>query len=139
MAVFFVQRVGNSLAPDGDESIAEFADVPFGKTLRCEVKQPRNLSHHKLFWGLCARIGKGIGHDAQWVERAFCVETGHYDIYKFGGKTHLVIRSIAFQKMDQIQFREFFEKCVQIAYSIWKIDPASVADLLAREETQARK
>lgn len=136
MTVLFVKRIGNTIVPDGDESVAVFADIPFGKVLRCELKQPRNLLHHKLFWALCARIGKGIGQDAEWVERAFKVETGHFDFYKYRGRESMVLRSIAFHNMDQIAFRAFFEQCVEIMYHVWKIDPASVADLLVPEESQ---
>ena len=129
---------GKGLEPYGDESIVEFANLPFEKPLQVDVAQPRNSGHHRLFWALCARIGRGIGKDAEWVERAFKVETGHYDIYKYGGKESLVLRSISFGKMDQIAFREFFEKCVEIMYRVWKIDPASVADLLVPQEDQKR-
>ncbi len=131
-------RTGKGLEPHGDESIAEFANIPFDKPLQLDIAQPRNSAHHRLFWALCARIGRGIGKDAEWVERAFKVETGHYDIYRFHGKESLVLRSIAFGKMDQLAFREFFERCVQIMYEQWKIDPASVADILVKNEDQKR-
>lgn len=139
MAVFFGKRVANVLTPDGDEAHAEFEHIPRGKELRIEVTQPRNLKHHKLFWALCARIGKGIGQTAEWVERAFKVETGHFDIYDYRGRPHMVLRSIAFHRMDQIAFRDFFERCVQIMYERWKIDPAAVADLLAPQEEQQHR
>ncbi len=137
MAIFWVKRMQNILVPDGTESHDEFDKLPRGKTLRCEVTQPRNLQHHKLFWALCARIGKGIGKDAEWVERAFKVETGHFDIYEYGGRENMVLRSIAFSRMDQLAFRSFWEQCIQIMYEKWKIDPGAVADLLVPEETQA--
>jgi hypothetical protein len=135
---FWAVRRGKGLEPYGDESLAEFANLPFDKPLQVDAVQPRNSAHHRLFWALCARVGRGIGKDAEWVERAFKVETGHYDIYRYGGRENLVLRSIAFGKMDQIAFREFFEKCIEIMYRVWKIDPASVADLLVPNEDQKR-
>lgn len=131
---FWAVRHGDALFPEGTELNLEFEKVPRDKPLQVEVSQPRNPAHHRLFWALCARIARGIGQTAEWVERAFKVETGHFDIYKYGGKEHMVLRSIAFHNMDQIQFKEFFENCVQIMYRVWKIDPASVADLLVPEE-----
>lgn len=139
MPVFFARRLQNVLVPDGDESHAEFERVPRGRILRVDVTQPRNLQHHKLFWSMCARIGQGVGQEAEWVERAFKVETGHFDLYEYGGRESLVLRSIAFSAMDQIAFRTFFERCVEIAYAKWRIPPESLADLLAPQEVQKRR
>lgn len=136
---FWAKRVGLSLVPDGDEALAEFEKLPFGKSLQVEAKQPRNPRFHRLFWKLCARIGSGIGRDADWVERAFKTELGFYDVFSYKGKEHFVLRSIAFDKLDNTGFRDFFNGAVQVAYSTWGIDPASVADLLAKEEDQKRK
>lgn len=138
MTVFYVKRVGNILVPDGSESNEEFEKVPRDKSLRCEVKQPRNGAHHRLFWTMCARIGQGIGESAEWVERAFKVATKYFDIYTYAGAEHLVLRSISYAEMDQIAFREWFEKCVQVAYEEWGVPPESLADLLAPQEDQKR-
>jgi hypothetical protein len=134
----WLKRVGNALYPDGDESIVALENLPFDKALKAEITQPRNLQHHKLFFALCARIGKGIGKETEWVEKAFKAELGHVDIFNYGGKPHLALRSIAFHKMDQIAFNSFFNECVQVAYDQWHIDPASIADLLVPEEQQKR-
>lgn len=130
----FVRRVGHGLFPADDASVEEFEKIPRDRMLRAEVTEPRNIAHHRLFFALCARIGAGIGEDTKWVERAFKIEAGLVDFYEYGGKTYRDLQSISFAKMDQIAFREFFEKCVQIAYERWHIDPASLADLLTPEE-----
>lgn len=136
MKLWAIKR-GTRLEPYGDESVAEFDRLPTHKPLQVEVTQPRNSAHHRLFWALCARIGRGIGQEADWVERAFKVETGHYDIYNMpGGRECMVLRSIAFGKMDQIAFKDFWERCLEIMYAKWQIDPASVADLIVPEEAQ---
>ena len=136
---FPVKRIGNSLWPDGTEANAEFEKLPQDKEMMAEVTQPRSGPFHRLFFKLCQRIGAGIGKDTAWVMDAFKTATGHYDIFRYGGKEHLVLRSIAFHKMDGIAFKQFFERCVQVAYEEWRIDPASVADLLAKEEAHVRK
>lgn len=135
---FFAKRVGYALVPDGTESQEDFDKIPRGKTLKCEATQPRNLKMHRLFFKLCQRIGAAIGQDTEWVEKAFKVELEHFDVFEYGGKTHMVLRSIAFDKMDQTVFSQWFERCIEIMYRRWKIDPASVADLLVREEDQKR-
>ena len=66
------------------------------------------------------------------MERAFKVETGHFYVFRYGGKEHMVLRSTAFH-IGRVQFKEFFEDCVQIMYRL-ENRPASVADLLVPEE-----
>lgn len=127
---FFAKRIGDALVPDGEVSFQEFDFLPMGKVLRIDAVQSRHIGFHRLYFALCARIGKGIGKPAEWVSNAFKVETGHYTVFHYGGKDVLQLDSIAFDKMDQVAFRTFFEECVQIAYRVWKIDPKSIADLL---------
>lgn len=135
MSEFYVRRVGNALLPDGDESVAAFAMIPFGKPMRCELKQPRNLQFHKLFWALCSRIASGLGREnitSETVATMLKLATGHFDLYV--SKTYGEVRmpkSVSFAKMDGLQFREFFERCVKVVYDEWGIDPSAVADLLA--------
>lgn len=133
MAVIFVKRVGSALLPDGDESIATLDKLPFDRLLKAEVTEPRNIRFHNLFFKLCSRIGSGIGRDAAWVANALKIETGWTDVFEYGGKVHIVPRSIAFHKMDNLQFKEWFEQCVDVIYRVWGVDPASVADLLVPE------
>lgn len=128
---FFARKIGNVMRPADTESLDAFEKLPGGdKVFMCEATMPRNVKHHRLFWKLCARIGKGIGQEADWVERAFKIETGHFDLYEYGGKEHLVLRPLTFAKVDQIEFATFFEACVQIAYGKWHVPPESINDLL---------
>jgi hypothetical protein len=140
MTIFWARRVGNSLHPDGDESIAAFSKLPFGKTVRVEVKQPRNGGFHKLYWALCARIAEGLGRDdidAEKISDTFKRATGHYDILKTKSYGDIIIpRSISWAKCDQTEFSTFFEKCVRVAYTEWQIPPESVSDLLAPTEAR---
>ena len=130
----WLKRVGNALYPDGDASIDALSLLPFGRPLRGEIDQPRNLKHHKLFFALCARIAKGIGKDAEFVERAFKIETGHFAHYTLAnGRDVVVLGSIAFHKFDQVAFDAFWKECLDIMYRIWRIDPKAVADLIEKD------
>lgn len=139
MTALYVKRVGNTLVPDGDESVSAITSVPFGKSLKAEIKMQRNVQHHRLFFAMCKRIGDGCGIDAEKIATVFKIATDHYDVVV--SKRHGEIRvpkSISFAKMDQTQFREFFERCVQTAYNEWRIDPADLADLLEPKTEKTR-
>lgn len=139
MAEVWLRRVGDGLFPDGDASICEFAKIPFGKPLRAEVKQPRNPRYHRWFFAICNRIAGGVGSDAETIANVFKHATGHVDIIKTKSYGEISVpKSISFAKLDDISFHEFVEKCIQVAYNEFGIDPADLADLLAPQEAQKR-
>jgi hypothetical protein len=131
LSELYAKRVGNALYPDGDESIVEFGRLPFGKPLRVEVRQPRNVQFHRLYFALCKRIADGIGSTAENVSDVLKVATGHVTIIRTKSYGDVKIpKSISFAKMDQTAFSGFFERCVQVIYAEWGIEPNAVADLL---------
>lgn len=136
MAELWVQRSATRLYPVGDESIAVLEKLPFDKPLLAELRQPRNLQMHRLFFALVHRVAEATGQTPENVLDLIKIATGHcetIDSEKYG--TLRLPRSIAFHKMDQTLFGEFFERAVQAIYNEFKIDPAFVADLLLPSET----
>lgn len=134
----YVVRKDNALYPEGDESIGVLARIPFGKTLRCDIKQPRNVRHHRLFFALCKRIADGIGSDPNNVRDVLTIAAGHYSLVKTKRHGDLKLpKSISFASMDQTQFTEFFERCVKTIYEEWGIDPSAVSDLLVPQSQAA--
>lgn len=142
MAIFYAIRKGNGLVPDGVESSAEFSKIPFGKPVRVEVRQQRNIGHHRLYWVMVQRIASAIGSEPDNVSDMLKVATGHCTVVhsKTMGTVRLP-RSISFAKMDQTAFHDFFELCVQIIYTEWGIGRedilSAVSDLLMPGEYAA--
>lgn len=135
MSDFWCERIGGALRPTDQESLEEFSKLPSGKPLHVEVKQPRNAAHHRLFWALCARIAEARGVTAENIADVLKIATGHFTLVrtKSYGEIHIP-KSISFAKMDQTEFRMFFERCVLVVYEEWKIEPEMVADLLVPQE-----
>lgn len=127
----WLKRSGNALLPDGDEAIAEFSRVPFGKSIHAELRQPRNAKFHRLFFALVHRIAAAKGVETETVTDMLKIATGHCTTIK--SKSLGVLRlpkSISFAAMNELEFREFFNRCVETILTEWGIDPASVNDLL---------
>lgn len=138
VAELWLKRVGEALYPDGDESIAVFEKIAQEKSLLCDVKQPRSLKHLKLYWSICHRIANALDRDglnAEAVSDFFKKATGHLTVIQtktFGPIERL--DSISFTKMDQIAFRDFFERCIRFAYVEWGIPADVFSDLLLPKE-----
>ncbi len=131
MTTLFLKRVGFYLVPDGDESVSALSSLPFGKSFKAEVKQPRNPAFHRLFFSICRRIGDGVGCNEEQIATVFKLATGHYEVIKSKRHGELKIpRSISFAQMDNTAFREFFDKCVVVAFEEWHIEREALADLI---------
>lgn len=132
MATFWAIRKGDALWPDGAESAAEFSKIPFSKPILVKATKPRNSRHAALYWVLCHRIANAVGADPENISDLLKIETGHCDILhsKKYGEIRLP-KSISFAAMDQTQFSEFFEKCVQAIYTNWGIARQDVLDAVA--------
>lgn len=138
VAELWLIKVGSALHPDGPESQAVFDKMPFGKPLQAEVKQKRSAKHHRLFWAICARIANALDRDdldAEAIADALKIETGHFWVYQSAKDgPRRVAKSIAWAKMDQLAFSDFFERCVRAAYLEWKIPADVFSDLLERKD-----
>lgn len=134
MVDLWVRRIGNQLHADGNEALAVLMAMPIDKPMECVVTLKRSAKHHRLYWKICARIAQALDRDglgSEEVSDFFKKATGHFTIIEsktFGPIERL--DSISFAKMDQLAFREFFEKCIRFAYTEWGIPADVFSDLL---------
>lgn len=134
MVKFWAQKVDGRLIPDGNEARDAFDQIPSDKYLQVDIRLPRNSKHSRLYWKLCARIGSGIGKSAEWVSDALKIETGNFSVYRYGGKEHLVLGSISFEKFDQQQFDAYWKECLEVIFRVWGIEADSLKDLLEKDK-----
>lgn len=139
MADLWLQRHGNSLVGADSDSNAVIAKMAFGKLFRAEVVSPRSGKQHRLYWSLCRRIAEAIGSQSENVSDVLKIETGHCEVIRTKSHGELRLpRSIAFFKLDQEGFSEFFKRCVAIIETEWGIARpdilAAVEELLTPEE-----
>lgn len=126
----WLRRVGNALYASNDEAVEIMGRIPANKPLFGDVRVPRSKSFDGLFWTMCARIGEGIGKEADWVKEALMIETGRVHEYTTRtGKVVLIVDSMSHQAMDAVAFKRFFEECLEVIYGKWQIDPKVFADL----------
>lgn len=128
----YLKRAGNVLVPDGQEAIDEVSKLPFGKSLRAEVKRDRSGPHHRLFFALCSRIASAVGSETDTVVDLLKVSTGHCTWVQTKSHGRIPIpKSIAFKNMDQLSFRAFFDKCLDTIYAEWSIERPDVLAVLS--------
>jgi len=87
--------------------------LKFGDVVTVEVKKPRNGKHHRLYWALVSMVWENQEryataeelHEALKVSAGICtqVELPSGQVVKIPG-------SIAFDKMDQTEFGQFYDR-----------------------------
>jgi hypothetical protein len=106
-----MHRRGHTLVPHAPMDLAVLEGFDAGRPLRVQITQPRNVGRHRLYWGMLALIRENL-------EQPVAVETLHEAIKVRLGLTmtvHLrsgpvvIPGSIAFEKMDEAEFRRFLE------------------------------
>lgn len=118
----FMKRVGDTLKPEGPEDYEDFKKLPLGKLISVDVRQSRSGAQHRLWWGLCRRIGDSVGSEAESVSDLLLIESGHYETLrskKYGDIMRA--KSIAFTALDQSDFNQLFDKAVDVIVSNWGI------------------
>ena len=118
MKVFMV-RTMNGLLPDDERATEALRGIKIGQTVAVEVTRPRNIQHHRLYWAMCSKIGNALDVEPENISDVLKLRTGHFVVVQTkSGPVHLP-RSISFAKMDQAQFREFFERCCRVITAEW--------------------
>jgi hypothetical protein len=96
----------------GQEAIGSFG---WDEVLTCRITRPRNVKHHRLFFGLLGLVFKSQNYYAtsEHMLDDIKIAVGHYEVVpsKFGG-TRRRPKSINFNSMDQTAFNEFYEKAM---------------------------
>lgn len=87
--------------------------IKHGAVIQVEIKQPRNVQHHRLYWALMSLIAENTERypDAESVSDAVKISVGLRTRIKLpDGTVGFIPGSIAFHKMDQDEFSKFYDK-----------------------------
>lgn len=114
MKAFFQKTPENTLRPADDAGAEVLQGLKVGAYVYVAVTRPRNIQHHRLYWALCSHIAEAIGADRENVSDVIKLRTGHCTIVQTKTERVRLPRSISFAKMDQAEFRLFFERCVKV-------------------------
>jgi hypothetical protein len=114
MKAFFQKTPENTLRPADDAGAEVLQGLKVGAFVAVEVTRPRNIQHHRLYWALVSHIADAIDADREAVSDVLKLRTGHCTIVQTKKERISLPRSISFSKMDQAEFRVFFERCVRV-------------------------
>lgn len=112
-----MQRAASGLVPVDQMGMEAMGKIAFGKNVKCVVTQPRNIKFHALFFALLnlVYINQDMYATLEGLLDAVKIAIGHCDeLVTLDGKLCMIPRSISWAEMDDLSFRDFFDRAVNI-------------------------
>jgi hypothetical protein len=116
MARFLAEKgLGGSLRPvdaNGEEALRR---IKAGAIVTVEVKQPRNVRFHRMYWGLIHIVWENMPEDRypspEDLHAAIKIAAGvRTRIELPNGEVGFIPGSVAFHKMDEAAFHKFYDR-----------------------------
>jgi len=140
MAIFFVVKKDYGFFPVNDNDLEVCKKFVEGEVYRCEIKKPRNIKFHRKFFALLQYVFENQDKydNAEDLRVEIELKAGNYTEHiTTKGKMIYIPKSIAFEKMDNIEFEKLYNKAVDVILKDFIIGDtkenieAQVQDILA--------
>ncbi len=130
-----VMRRGEFLIPCGPIDGERIRDLPAGKPLRIEVRQPKRSNPQiRLYWALlgvvCENLDQNIKPETlhEWLKMRLGMTA---EVRLRSGEVQEVPRSVAFDKLEHAEFTAYFDRVKALLVS--QIIPGVKSEVLERE------
>lgn len=115
MAKFIAQKHLGALRPADEAGSDALRKIANGEIISIEIKRPRNIRHHRMFWALMTIVHDNMDHEryptVEDLTAAIKIAAGlRTRIELPNGDVGFIPGSIAFHKMDQAAFGEFYDR-----------------------------
>ena len=118
MKLTIVKRSDGAMYPAYGSDYETAKKIKVGEEYQCEIKQPRNLKHHRKYFALL-RLGYS---NQDWTEseeiyrKVTQIKAGYCQVLNIPGHDEplLIPDSIRFSKMDQEQFSELYKAVLHV-------------------------
>ena len=125
----YLLNTASGLKPCYDEDYEEKKKLKIGRTYKAKITLARNIEFHRKYFALinCAweyQNEKTVEHFKQNVDcfrKTVEIASGHCDtVYNIRLKEWTdVPKSIAFDKMDEFEFRELYENVKRVLFTVF--------------------
>ena len=120
------------LVPMWDSDYENKRKLKFGEVYEVSVKLKRNYQFHKLYFSLIKTAWEYqnekrqafFKNDIERFRKSVEIAAGHSDVvWNIKLKTEVEVpKSISFEKMDEIEFKDLYEKVKNVLFSVFLTD-----------------
>jgi hypothetical protein len=131
---FVCRKQLGSLRPVNDAGEQCLSGIANGDLVMVEVKRPRNIQHHRLYWALVTLVWQNQERypTAEDLHEAIKISVGlRTTIQLPNGEVGYIPGSIAFHKMDQTEFSAFYDRVCDVVAKYFL--PGVTSEELKRE------
>ena len=113
MTDIVMRRTATGLEPIDVDALAK---IKIGTEVMVKVVKPRSIKQHRLFWKLLTYVSDATDFETpEQLLVSLKIALGRYDLMKLmSGKVVPVPKSIAFESMDGVEFRKFFDDSMHL-------------------------
>ncbi len=126
----FVRNTTHGLVPLYDEDYEEKRKLVIGKDYLADIKTPRNLKFHRLYFSLinCAwdlqsevRREKMFHNSIENFRKTVQISAGHFElVYNVRLKDWVEIpKSISFENMEESEFKDLYERVRDVLFRVF--------------------
>ena len=110
-----IQRRGQVIFPSSSLDLQTLEKLPQKQDLACKIWRPRALPLQKFYRGVVSMVADAIGQRADELHlrlklRAALIQAVHLE----AGKHVFVLKSTAFDEMDEIEFRDYVRFAIDV-------------------------
>ena len=131
MKVMLCKTLSGTILPAADHDKEILKRFKAGDIFCADVTKPRNLKFHRKFFSLLNLVleNQEIYQHLNDLRRDITIEAGYfYHRTTMLGEVVKEPESISFAAMDDLQFSEFYGKCIDVIVKHFSFDKQSLID-----------
>lgn len=135
MKITLIKNLNGKFTPAYDTDYELAKKIEVGEPFEFEYKKPRNYKFHKKFFALLNLVFQNQERytSLEHLRKDLIIEAGYYDTrYDFQGKEILEAHSISFANMDEVEFSELYNRCVDVVVKYFNFDREDIAENVAQ-------
>ena len=113
MKVYLVKQGDNSFKVAHNSDYESIKKIKLGKTVLCEITQPRNIGFHNKFFALINMVYNNQEHynNSEQLRKDLIISAGFYDTHvTVWGEEVQTAKSISFGSMKEDEFKELYNR-----------------------------
>jgi hypothetical protein len=111
-AVFI--RTMNGLAPHNEAASESLKGLALGARVKVAISRPRNAGHHDKYFAMLAKVAAAVDVPVSALHLTVKYRAGYVVWIKTAKGDVPDVQSIAWHKMSQAEFAEFYDRAVRI-------------------------
>ena len=129
MKICLVKNLSGQILPAYDQDKESLKRFKAGEIFMAEVTKPRNIKFHRKFFALLNMViqNQEIYTDIEDLRHDITIEAGYYELRpNLYGEELKKPKSISFAKMDDLEFGEFYDKCLNVIVQYFHFDKEDI-------------